>query len=126
MKVQEEPTCSRYDILEQSLTCDRKKPDDVRLVLVKKQYALPDDWTDRIELDTVSNEIEGDEREFQVEKVMLEHFNALRDDRSFLFLCLLPLICIVLQAVSLWERECREDWQSPGSERIWPIPVSGK
>ena len=69
MKVQEEPTCSRYDILEQSLTCDRKKPDDVRLVLVKKQYALPDDWTDRIELDTVSNEIEGDEREFQVEKV---------------------------------------------------------
>lgn len=52
---------------------------------------------------------------------MLEHFNALRDDRSFLFLCLLPLICIVLQAVSPWERECREDWQSPGSERIWGL-----
>ena len=69
MKVQEEPTCSRYDILEQSRTKKKKKPDDVRLVLVKKQYALPDDWTDRIELDTVSNEIEGDEREFQVEKV---------------------------------------------------------
>ena len=55
-------------------------PDDVRLVLVNKQYALPNDWTDRIELDTASNEIEGDEREFQVEKVTLEHFNALRDE----------------------------------------------
>ena len=55
-------------------------PDDVRLVLVNKQFALPEDWTDRIELVTVSNEIEGDEREFQVEKVALEHFNALRDE----------------------------------------------
>ena len=81
MKVQEEPTCSRYDILEQSLTCDRKKPDDVRLVLVKKQYALPDDWTDRIELDTVSNEIEGDEREFQVEKVNAGAFYRKRKKR---------------------------------------------
>ena len=55
-------------------------PDDVRLVLVNKQFALPEDWTDRIELVTASNEIEGDEREFQVEKVALEHFHALRDE----------------------------------------------
>ena len=55
-------------------------PDDVRLVLVNKQFALPEDWTDRIELVTASNEIEGDEREFQVEKEALEHFNALRDE----------------------------------------------
>ena len=52
------------------------KDQDVYLVLVNKEHKLPNDWLDKIELVTVYDPWD---EEIQVERVTLEHFNALRD-----------------------------------------------
>lgn len=52
--------------------------DEVYLVLVNKENQLPDNWEDKIELVTATNSIEGDDREFKVEKAALENFEKLR------------------------------------------------
>lgn len=56
---------------------DENTKDDLYLVLVNKNHRLPVDWLERIELVTAYN-FQGEE--FQVEKVTLEHFEALRDE----------------------------------------------
>ena len=56
---------------------DEKTDGDLYLTLVNKYHRLPADWTERIELEKAQN-FEGEE--FLVEKVTLEHFNALRDE----------------------------------------------
>ena len=52
------------------------------MILVNQQNPIPEDWAEKIEpeLETVHNNIKGDDREFKVEKKTLEAFNALRDD----------------------------------------------
>ena len=49
---------------------------DLYLLLVNKKHKLPEDWIDKIELITTQNSLG---RAFEVEKVTLEHFEALRE-----------------------------------------------
>ena len=50
---------------------------DTYLVLVNKENKLPDDWPDRVDLTLAYNSL-GEE--MYVEKITLEHFEALRDE----------------------------------------------
>ena len=49
---------------------------DIYLTLVNKENKLPDDWTDKVDLINVRN---SNGRQFQVEVVALQHFEALRE-----------------------------------------------
>ncbi len=49
---------------------------DIYLTLVNKENKLPDDWTDKVELINARN---SNGRQFQVEVVALQHFEALRE-----------------------------------------------
>ena len=56
-------------------TSQETKENDIYMTLVNKTHKLPDNWTDMIELATGKNSM-GEE--YQVEKVTLEHYEALR------------------------------------------------
>ena len=49
---------------------------DIYLTLVNKENKLPDDWTDKVDLINARN---SNGRQFQVEVVALQHFEALRE-----------------------------------------------
>ena len=49
---------------------------NIYLILVNKQNKLPDDWTDKVDLVNARN---SNGKEFQVEVVALQHFEALRE-----------------------------------------------
>ena len=59
-----------------SVLTENNNNDNIYLTLVNKKNKLPEDWTDRVELVTASNSLG---RLFEVERVTLEHFEALRE-----------------------------------------------
>ena len=59
-----------------SVLTENNNKDNIYLTLVNKKNKLPEDWTDRVELVTAQNSLG---REFEVERVTLEHFEALRE-----------------------------------------------
>ena len=63
-----------------NLAASSQATENPYLVLVNKANKLPDNWESKITLVTAKNEIEGDDREFKVEKEALNQFLRLRQE----------------------------------------------